>query len=166
METIKENGIALFVTTVLKNWNLHVARVNELIDSLSDEDLAKEVAPGRNTGVYLIGHLIAVHDGIRPLLGLGEKRYPELETTFIREADNSNAEYPSLAVLRKYWKDVNADLWNGFTTISPEDWLSRHMAVTPEAYANEPHRNKINIVLNRTGHLAYHHGQLVFLKKK
>jgi hypothetical protein len=166
MEAIKENGTALFVTTVLKNWSLQATRVNELIEGLSDEDLAKEVAPGRNTGIYLLGHLVAVHDGIRPLLGLGEKRYPEFEAMFIRSADTPNAEYPSLAVLRKYWTEVNTDLWNHFSTISPEDWLSRHTAVTPEVFANEPHRNKINIVLNRTGHLAYHHGQLVFLKKK
>ncbi len=38
-------------------------------------------------------------------------------------------------------------------------------AVTAEDFAREPHRNKLNIVLNRTGHVSYHLGQLVLLKK-
>lgn len=166
METIKENGTALLVTTVLKAWELQLTRVNELIQSLSDEDLAKQIAPGRNTGTYLLGHLVAVHDGIRPLLGVGDKQYPEFETMFIRNADSPDAGYPSLADLRKYWHDVNTDLWNHFTSISPEDWLSPHTAVKPEVFAREPHRNKLNIILNRTSHLSYHYGQLIFLKQK
>lgn len=42
----------------------------------------------------------------------------------------------------------------------------KHSAVSEEDFAKEPHRNKLNLLLNRTNHLSYHHGQLVFLKEK
>ena len=55
----------------LDGWNSQIKRTNQLFDSLTDEQLANEVAPNRNTGVYLLGHLAAVHDGMLALLGLG-----------------------------------------------------------------------------------------------
>lgn len=47
-----------------------------------------------------------------------------------------------------------------------EDWFMRHTAISEENFASEPHRNKLNIVMNRTSHLSYHLGQLVYLIKK
>jgi hypothetical protein len=37
--------------------------------------------------------------------------------------------------------------------------------VTEEDFANEPHRNRLAILLSRTSHASYHLGQLMFLKK-
>ena len=57
----------------LSAWDTYNARVTKLIDALSDEQLAAETAPGRNTGIYLFGHLVAVSDGLFPILGFGER---------------------------------------------------------------------------------------------
>ncbi len=46
---------ALLVKTVLHNWNLQNERMDTLLDQLSDEDLARETAPGRNTGNLVAG---------------------------------------------------------------------------------------------------------------
>ena len=42
------------------------------LDSLSDEQLQKEIAPGKNRGIYILGHLIAVHDDMLAILNWAE----------------------------------------------------------------------------------------------
>ncbi|MBS1511214.1 MAG: DinB family protein [Bacteroidetes bacterium] len=150
----------------LDAWNGYLNRTGKLFDELSDEQLNNEVSPGRNTGIYLYGHLIAVHDSMLPLLGLGEKLYPELEQPFIKDADKSGHTFPVASVLRNYWKEVNAKLATAFATLSADDWFARHMSVSEEDFKNEPHRNKLNVLLSRTSHLASHYGQVVFLQGK
>ena len=59
--------------------------MNKVLDRLSDEQLLKPTANGRNSGVYLLGHLAAVSDGLMTLLGFGEKQYPELENIFLKK---------------------------------------------------------------------------------
>lgn len=155
----------LLVRTVLHNWNLQNQRFDTLLNSLSDEDLARETAPGRNTGNWLLGHLTAVSDGMLPLLGLRDKLYPWLQHIFIDNSDKSGLEYPPTADLRQFWHDVNVALNDYFNVMQTEDWWGRHQAVSEEDYQKEPHRNKIGMLINRTAHLSYHLGQLIYLKK-
>ena len=162
--TTVQSDRELFIKIVISNWELQNKRLNGLLDKLSDEQVAAEVSPNRNSGVYLLGHLIAVSDGMIPLLGLGEKLYPELENIFIKNADKSGLEKPALEELRQYWNHVNNRLTSYFNEMQPEDWFTAHTAISAEDFAREPHRNKLNILLNRTNHEAYHLGQLIFLK--
>src|SRR5262249_44612829 len=104
--TTSATGTELFIKMVLAAWDTHLSRVNKLMDSLTDEEMMEPVAPGRNTGLYLLGHLTAVHDGIIPLFGLGEKLHPELEGPYIKEADQPGSHAWSLADLKKYWQEV------------------------------------------------------------
>nr|MBP6687382.1 DinB family protein [Lacibacter sp.] len=50
----------LVVKMAISAWESQNKQLNKLIVALTDEQLQKEIAPGRNTGVYLLGHLIAV----------------------------------------------------------------------------------------------------------
>jgi uncharacterized damage-inducible protein DinB len=154
----------LFIKVIVSNWELQNKRVNVLLADLTDEQLLAHVAPGRNRGIYLLGHLIAVNDGMLPLLGFGDKVFPELESLFIRHPDSESAVYPSIEILKNYWNEVNAALSIHFASIQPDEWLTRHTAVSEQDFAREPHRNKLNILANRTNHQSYHLGQLVFLK--
>src|SRR5665213_4557250 len=156
----------IFVKMTLNNWHEQLTRAGKLIDSLSDAELAQHVAPNRNTGKYLLGHLTAVHDGLFPLLGSGDKLYPELEKPFISNPESAQLPGPDLQQLRKYWDSVNQALSSKFNALTTEEWLDRHNAVTPEDFIKEPHRNRLNVLLSRTSHLSYHRGQLVFLQKK
>ena len=149
---------------VLDAWNVYISRTDKLFNELTDEQLANEVAPGRNTGVYLLGHLAAVHDAMLPLCGLGEKLYPELEDIFIKNPDKSGLEKPATKELRKSWIEVNEKLSRHFSQFAAGEWFQKHTAVSAEDFAKEPHRNKLNVLINRTNHLANHLGQLVFLK--
>ncbi len=154
----------LFVKLVFDRWNASLKNCDTLLNVLSDETLLKEIAPGKNRGIYLLGHLIAVHDDMLILLDLGEKLYPELYEPFLKMPDKTTENLPTVAELRHFWINQCAVLKEKFEALQPEQWFERHTAVSEEDFVNEPHRNKLNIIITRTSHLQYHLGQLVLLK--
>ena len=159
-----QNQQALITSMILESWFGQVKRTSDLIHALTDEQLMQEAAPTRNRGIYLLGHLTAVHDRMLPLLDLGEQLYPALDAPFLNNADKTVTGLPATGELRRYWTEVNAELAKQFSSLQPDEWLHRHTAVSPEAFVKEPHRNRLNVLLSRTSHLAYHFGQLAFLK--
>lgn len=150
----------------LSAWDTYNARVSKLVDALTDEQLSVETAPGRNSGVYLLGHLVAISDALFPILGFGERLYPELDKLFVDNPDKSGLDTPSIKDLKEYWKKVNARLTDHIIRMPEDEWFTRHTKVSETDFANEPHRNKLNIIINRTNHTAYHLGQLIYLAKK
>ena len=155
----------LMIKQVLDAWYGQISRIDKFLEALNDEQLQHEVAPGRNRGIYLLGHLAAVHDRMLTLLDFGNRLYPQLDETFILNPDKSKPDLPSTTELRTYWKEVNNLLAKHFNELSAEDWFKKHTAVSEEDFAKEPHRNKLSIIISRTSHLAYHFGQMAFLKK-
>ena len=154
----------LIVKMTLTAWDAQNKFFKNLVDSLTDEQLKKEIAPNRNTGIYLLGHLIAVSDGLLPLLGFGERLFPALEPIFIKSPDKSGMDMPTIAELKQNLEAVNAKLVAAFQSCTVDEWLSRHTAVSAEDFAKEPHRNKLNVVISRTNHMANHIGQMLLLK--
>jgi uncharacterized damage-inducible protein DinB len=144
----------------VNSWKLVLGRLDKIISSLSDEDLQKEVSPGRNRISYLVGHLAAVHDRMFPLLGLGERLYPQLDAEFLDNPDHHTAHSISSAEIRKAWTDVNSKLTAAFESLSPEQWLEKHTAVSDEDFKKDPLRNRLAVVLNRTNHVSFHMGQI------
>ncbi len=154
----------VIVKMVLSAWDSQNKRTNKLLDDLSDEQLMSDIAPGRNSGFYILGHLVAVHDYLFPVLGFGERLHPELETVFLTNPDKSGLDAPSLVELRGYWRTINQQLTERFATLTTDDWFAAHTTVSADDFAKEPHRNKLNVVMGRTSHLNYHLGQLILLK--
>lgn len=154
----------LLVRMTLQAWELQIKRADKIFNTLTDEQLLQEVAPGRNRGIYLLGHLIAVHDAMLPLFGLGDVLYPELRSIYISEADTKGPVVPSVQELRSYWPVIHTKLTELFIAMTPEQWLQRHTAMTDEDLVREPHRNKLSVLMSRTSHVAYHLGQVVFIK--
>ena len=152
------------VKMIFDRWNASIKNCDILLSSLTDEALQNEIAPGRNRGVYLLGHLLAVHDDMLVLLDMGEKLYPELHEPFLKYADKTVAQIPSAAALRIFWANQCAVIKQKFDSLKPEEWFAKHTAVSAEDFMAEPHRNKLNIIITRTSHLQYHMGQLVLLK--
>lgn len=148
----------------LNAWEMQISRTTKFLDGLDDNGLMKEIAPGKNRIVYLLGHLIAVNDGMLGLLGAGERSYAHLDEAFIKNPDRAGLPTPDAAELRKDWEKSNAQLSAVFKAMSPEQWFARHTAMTDEDYAQNPTRNKLSVLLNRTGHVAYHLGQMVLVK--
>jgi hypothetical protein len=148
---------------IFDRWYALLKNFDTTLNALTDEQLQHEIAPGKNRGIYLLGHMIAVHDDMLRLLGLGDKMYPELFEPFISSPDKAVSELPSAATLRGYWAEQNEALKQKFDSVAPDEWFQKHTAVTAEDFAKEPHRNKLNIIITRTSHLAYHHGQFVLI---
>jgi len=153
----------LFVKMVIDRWNGSIENLNKHLNALTDEQLQKEIAPFKNRGTYLLGHLIAVHDDMLKLLDLGEKLYPELYEPFIKQADKVATQTPTASDLRVMWEKQNNLLQEKFEKMNPEQWFEKHTAVAEEDFIKEPHRNKLNIIITRTSHLQYHTGQIVLL---
>ena len=145
----------------LKVWKAQLERADKLFGSLSSEDALREIAPGKNRLLYLWGHLTAIHDAMLPLLGIGERLYPEFDVSFVSNPDKSQAAIPSHEQVRQAWKTVNGELSKGFEKMSFPDWLQRHAAVSEEDFAKDASRNRFAILLSRTNHLSYHLGQAV-----
>ena len=90
------------VKMIFDRWNSSINNCDTLLNSVTDESLQKEIAPGKNRGIYLLGHLIAVHDDMLVLLGMGEKLYPELYEPFLKSADKAITQIPSTTELRSF----------------------------------------------------------------
>lgn len=153
------------VASAVHAWKLNVERADTFFSGLSDEQLLMEVAPGKNRLVYLWGHLIAVHDAMLPLLGLGPRLHAELDAAFLTGADRTVDELPSAVELKRLWSEVNARLLAGVTDFTAADWSQKHSAVSDEGFAANPLRNRLAILLSRTAHVAYHHGQAVLASR-
>lgn len=156
--------LQLLVNMTLTSWAAQNKYLNNLLSTFSDEQFSREVAPGKNTGTYLVGHLIAVSDAMLPLLGFGNKHFPELENIFIKNPDKSGLEKPGIPELKEQLNAVNASLDKHFNSLNVEEWFEPHTAVSTDDFSKEPHRNKLNVVISRTNHMANHIGQLLLLK--
>jgi hypothetical protein len=164
--TTEQTAAHTVAATALLAWKQQLERAEKLFTPLSDEQLRKEIAPGKNRLIYLYGHLVAVHDRMRPLLGIGSQLYPQLDAPFLTEKDRgvTDADLPSAADLKRMWDEVHTSLNDGFGKFTVDDWAARHTAVSEEDFAKNPLRNRLAVLLSRTSHIAYHLGQGVLAK--
>ncbi len=154
----------LMIKMILDRWNSLLKICDTNLDSISDEQLLKEIAPGKNRGVYILGHLIAIHEAMLHLLDLGEPGHPELFKTFVTSPDKSFESIPSASELRALWQSQVESLTPKLESLTADEWFEKHNSVSAEDFEKEPHRNKLNVLLTRTTHLSYHSGQLRLLK--
>jgi hypothetical protein len=159
--TAKTAANQLIVKMVFDRWNTLLKNCDITINSITDEQLLKEIAPGKNRGIYLLGHLIAVHDDMLPILSFGVKEHTGLFEIFVKSPDKSIDEIPSAQELRTIWKKQLESLAQKLESLSADEWFEKHNSVSAEDFIKEPHRNKLNIIITRTTHLAYHIGQLL-----
>jgi hypothetical protein len=154
----------IMVKMVLDRWYSLLKVFDTILDSVSDEQLQKEVSKGKNRGIYLFGHLIAVHDDMMPILNFGEKLFPQLEEPFLNLPDKATSVIPTAKELREMWKKQNEVLNKKFESLKPDEWFEKHNSISADDFAKEPHRNKLNVMITRISHLSYHSGQLALLK--
>jgi uncharacterized damage-inducible protein DinB len=154
----------LFLNNAIGSWKQVIGRIDKGFLQLSDEEIQKQVAPGKNRLIYLLGHLTAVHDRMFSLLGIGERLHPELDEAYISNPDRTLPDPVAPADLKKLWSEVNRRLTEAFEKLTPAEWLQKHTAVSDEDFAKDPSRNRLSILLSRTNHAAFHTGQAVLVK--
>ncbi|HEY5330984.1 MAG TPA: DinB family protein [Acidobacteriaceae bacterium] len=154
----------MLASAALNSWKLVIGRLDKGIQTLGEEQLQKQVAPGKNRLYYLLGHLTAVHDRMFPLLGLGERLYPQLDEAYITNPDGTLPDSLSAEELKKAWSEVNVKLTTAFEGLTPEQWLQKHTQVSDEDFVKDPSRNRLAVFLSRTNHASFHAGQFVLVK--
>jgi hypothetical protein len=159
---MQENEI--LVKMALNAWQTQLDRTTSLINELTDDQLKRDIAPGRNRGIYLVGHLAAVHDVLPEILGLGKRAHPELQSMFLEAPDKTVEKIPSAPELRSLWTIVHERLKKEFAEMPADKWFGRHESMTDADFEKDPARNKMSVLLGRTNHLAYHYGQIRLLK--
>jgi len=153
------------VATVVNSWKLNIERADRLFSPLTEEQLLKEVGPGKNRLIYLWGHLTAVHDRMLPLLVLGPRLHPEYDALFLTSPDKAAPTLPAAPEIKKAWDEVNGTLLAGFGSLSATAWLEKHASVSDEEFAKDPQRNRFSVLLSRTTHISFHLGQTALIAK-
>jgi hypothetical protein len=161
---VKVTNEELLGITALNSWKLVIGRFDQNLAALTDEELQKQVAPGKNRLFYLVGHLTAAHDRLFPMLGIGERLHPELDETYITNPDRALPDSLSASDLKKAWTEVNGKLTEAFERFASADWLKKHAAVSDEDFAKDPTRNRLAVVMSRTNHASFHSGQAILAK--
>src|SRR5438045_7914094 len=126
----------ILVDMALKAWSQQISRADKFFEAQSDEDLQKEVAPGKNRISYLMGHLTSSNDTMMTLFGFGPKLFLSFEDIFSKNPDRAVPQ-PSTLEIRKAWKETHAALAANFAKLSVSEWLDKHTAMTAEDLAKE-----------------------------
>jgi hypothetical protein len=153
------------VRTAVATWKSNIDRANKLFSGVSDAHLQQEVAPGKNRLIYLWGHLIAVHDAMLPLLGIGPRRYADLDAAFLEGADRAIDVVFTRDELKARWDNTNGALQEAFDRFTAADWTARHTVVSEADFAANPLRNRLSVLLSRAAHVSYHLGQAALAPK-
>lgn len=154
----------MLASVAVSSWKLVIGRLEQGLAALGDEQLQKTVAPGKNRLQYLVGHLAAVHDRMFPMLGLGERLYPQLDEPYLTNPDGTLPDPMTGTELKHALIEVNAKLTAAFEKLTPPEWLQKHSSVSDEDFAKDPSRNRLAVLLSRTNHTSFHMGQAVLAK--
>jgi hypothetical protein len=159
----KEAEMEMLIQQTIAAWQLQNRKLNALLNKISSEELLTPVAPNRNRGIYLLGHLIAFNDMMLPLLGFGDRLYSELDDLFVCCADGYKDHYPPANTLKIYWYNVNETLTVKMNDLPISEWLAQATNDRLNGFEKNPLHNKFSILIGRTIHLSYHIGQLNLL---
>jgi len=97
----------VFIKMVLSKWELQNTRMNNLLENLTDEQLASETAPGRNTGMYLLEYEMKEES----LIISGTLSLSELFYEKIIETDDNSPTIKLLYTIKNISNDVRHFLW-------------------------------------------------------
>ena len=150
--------------TALASWKQVIARADAAVAAYTDEQLDRQVAPGKNRVRYLVGHLTAVHDRMFTLLRVGERLYPQFDAPYLENPDRTLPDPVNTDELKAAWAHVSTGLTTALEKLTPVEWLERHTSVSEEDFAKEPLRNRLAVLLSRTNHLSFHLGQAILAK--
>ena len=100
----------ILVQVAIRAWEIQVGRADKFFNSLKDDSFLKEIAPGKNRVIYLLGHLIAVNDNMISLFGFGNRSYAHYDEPFVKNPDNASADFPKVSDLKNEWKKSNEAL--------------------------------------------------------
>jgi len=146
-----------------KQYSDSIGWVNWILQSLSKEDFESEIAPGKNHGVWIFGHLIACEDDFVLFIGKGKIEYPEYQTMFAEGSKLLPVEnYPSVSELKEKWNKLVSRNKKIYDELN-DDELNEPQA---QIEVNDFWKTKEDIAVHWQHHVMYHAGQLALLVRK
>lgn len=149
----------LIIGQILSLWENDNKLVSRFYEKYPEPLIRQQIAVGRNSPYYLLGHLAATSDALIPVLRLGEKAYPELDQ-FLRLPETQVINDLRMDDLLQQWHDANARIIRETSKLTLPEWMERHGLVSAEDFLKETKRNRLNVFMSRLGHQRYHLGQL------
>ncbi|MEP7146575.1 MAG: DinB family protein [bacterium] len=139
--------------------------VNIYIDSLTDEEFEMELSPGKNHGVWILGHLITSDDDFSLYMGKGELLFPEYHDLFgqgsmLQPVKN----YPKVLVLRKHWNDIIGKNKKIYENLKDEEF--EHPPANIADNKEDYFKTKARVIMAWQLHQVYHGGQLSVLASR
>jgi hypothetical protein len=143
-----------------EQWKTTASWITGRLDSFTDDELALEIAPGKNHGVWILGHLIESEDDLSKYIGKGEMIFPHYEEIFGQGSILRPAhDYPPVAQLRREWKQVLAKNDALLAAMTDEEWNEPHTQLCA-GETDDFFRTKGRCVSIWCLHQMYHCGQL------
>ncbi len=150
----------------LLQWDAYQKYMEKELSTISAERFSKPIVPGGNSPSWILGHLVDTDDAMLPLLGIGQRLYPDLKSIYHHERDTNQLGHLTKDELTERWRKVSKALDSAFRSWTESDWLSKHTAVSDEDFAKAPQRNRLNVMLSRVSHKASHLGQIALQKNE
>ncbi|MBS1979358.1 MAG: DinB family protein [Bacteroidetes bacterium] len=148
----------------LLQWDAYQKYMEKELSTISPDHFNKPIVDGGNSPSWILGHLVDTDDALLPLLGIGQRLYPDLKSIYHHERGTNQQGHLSKEELTERWRKVSKALDSAFQSWTEADWLSKHTAVSEEDFAKAPQRNRLNVMLSRVSHKASHLGQIALAK--
>jgi uncharacterized damage-inducible protein DinB len=139
--------------------------VDMYLDELSDEELRSDIIPGKNHGVWVLGHLVASDDTLSEYLGYGPQLFPETQVYAQGSKLMSVENCKPASTLRDEWKQVCGKNEQVYQLLKDEELDQPHAIISgnPE---DDYFKTKQGVIINWTLHQVHHAGQLALLLTK
>ncbi len=158
------NEKSIMIKMVTNSWSIGSLRINKFLNEISDKEMELTIVPNGNQVKWIIGHLAASNNTALETLGIAKVINPILVDYYSKKQLPGHSPL-SNDEIKDYWHKTLSLLNSGLEHFTAVDWFERHNSISPEDFTKEPHRNKLNVILNRSVHLSHHFGQLSILVK-
>ena len=139
--------------------------VDIYIKMLTDEEFEMELSPGKNHGVWILGHLITSDDDFSYYMGKGSFMFPEYQDLFGQGSKlQSVKNYPEVSKLREQWKLVCEKNKKVYESLRDKDFGEASENMTDDMKKIFPTKEKV--VMAWQLHQMYHCGQLGVLASR
>ncbi|MDQ3021462.1 MAG: DinB family protein [Bacteroidota bacterium] len=148
-----------------RQYEMMLGWVDGTVNSLSDEDFKIELSPGKNTGVWILGHIIVSDDDLSTFLGKGELLFPWYVKLFgqgtkVQQVEN----YPDVATLKKCWKQVSERNKIIYSELTDKELNEPHAMI--EDFEKDYFKTKERVIMAWQLHQVYHTGQLAIIESR
>lgn len=133
--------------------------VNLTISRIKEEDFKLEVSPGKNHGIFILGHMVTSDDDFSMYMGKGDLFFPDYKEMFGTGAKLLLPDkYPPVKEILEKWKavcDKNEKIYKELTDAELDEY---------HALCKDPDKDwfktKRRVIHAWQLHQAYHAGQL------